>query len=47
MNSFVKTYCLVTLGQPIKEPAGQEGGWIEIKSDNYSALTIMKDQITA
>ena len=42
-SSFVNSYLILSL----KDPKDDQPGEILIKSDNYSVLTIMKDQINS
>ena len=52
-SSFVGTYLIINLRAPLfgddADPNNDSNnfGRIDIQSDNYSVLTIMKDQITA
>ena len=41
-SCFVSSFLIINL----KEPKGDQEGGITMKSDNYSVLTIMKDQIS-
>ena len=46
-SSFANSYIIITLSQPSdSNQSGQDYGEISIQTDNYSVLTIMKDQIT-
>ena len=52
-SSFVGSYLIITLRAPLfgddSDPNNESAnfGRIDIQTDNYSVLTIMKDQITA